>query len=55
MEGKELRRIRFETGLSQKEFARRLGFHQSYISFMEIGTKPISAKTVFKIKQEFGA
>ncbi|WP_339217836.1 helix-turn-helix transcriptional regulator [Ornithinibacillus sp. FSL M8-0202] len=51
MDGKKLREVRFTLGLTQKEFADRIGLQQSYISLMETGAKLVSDKTEFKVKR----
>ncbi|MFC7063964.1 helix-turn-helix domain-containing protein [Halobacillus seohaensis] len=53
MNGEQLRQIRFKEGLTQEEFAGRIGFHQSYISAMENESKPISEKTRYKVRTTF--
>lgn len=42
----ELRRIRKALGLTQSEFADRLGLHQSTVSKFETGELPIDKRTL---------
>jgi len=44
----DLKKFRQSLGLSQKQFAERLGFTREYVSFMENGKRPISS-TVQKL------
>ncbi|MFH1391203.1 MAG: helix-turn-helix domain-containing protein [Candidatus Diapherotrites archaeon] len=38
--GKEMKKIRLELGITQKEFAKRLGITQSTLSDYEAGRRP---------------
>jgi transcriptional regulator with XRE-family HTH domain len=50
------RRIRELRGfdITQKEFARRIGVSQGYLSAIERGKKEIGAEILLKISREFG-
>lgn len=50
------RRIRQLRGfyVTQKEFARRIGVSQGYLSAMERGEKEIGAEILLRISREFG-
>jgi transcriptional regulator with XRE-family HTH domain len=52
--GKVLQKLRSQKGLSQEEFAFRVGLHRTYISQLERGLKSPSLKTIAKICDELG-
>ncbi|MBN9655984.1 helix-turn-helix transcriptional regulator [Halobacillus sp. GSS1] len=53
LNGKELRKIRFEHNLTQKEMAERLSITDPYLSQMETGARRISEKLLYRIRKEF--
>jgi predicted transcriptional regulator/transcriptional regulator with XRE-family HTH domain len=52
--GVALREMRGRLGLSQKEFAARMGVSLPYLNQMENNHRPLSAGVVLKLAQEFG-
>lgn len=48
----QLKNIRQELNLSQKEFAKELGFDRSYISLLENEKRNISKYVIKKIKEK---
>lgn len=52
--GTKLREIRQRFGLSQKEFAARLDVSIPYLNQMENNNRPLSAKVILGLAQEFG-
>ncbi len=52
--GRNVRRIRLETGLSQESFAEMSGFTQQYISGLENGRRNPTIVTVYEIAQALG-
>ena len=49
----DIKKIRTKEGLTQKEFAEKLGIERSQISNLESGTRPPSIKVIKKIKEVF--
>ncbi len=49
--GTELKRLRFEAGISQEELAFEAGFHRTYISQLERGVKSPTLKTLFSLAE----
>jgi len=52
--GVKLRETRLKRGLTQKDFANKLGVSLSYLNQMENNHRPISAGVVLAMAQEFG-
>ncbi len=52
--GGKLREIRARLGLTQAEYASKLGISLSYLNQMENNHRPISARVVLNLAQEFG-
>ena len=52
--GVKLREIRTQLGLTQKEFAAKLGVSLPYLNQMENNNRPISTGVVLALAQEFG-
>lgn len=52
--GRVLKKLRAEKGVSQEEFALRIGLHRTYISQLERGLKSPSLRTMEKICGELG-
>ena len=51
--GSDVRRIRRKNGLSQREFAERIGVSQSTVSRWESGKRGLSEKTLYRIMSLF--
>lgn len=49
--GEQVKKLRMETGLSQEEFAEKLGIHRTYVSFIERGQRNPSLLMIFKISR----
>lgn len=49
--GEQVKNLRMEAGLSQEEFAEKLGIHRTYMSFIERGQRNPSLKILFKISR----
>lgn len=49
--GQQVKKLRLEAGLSQEEFAEKLGIHRTYMSFIERGQRNPSLKMLFKISR----
>ena len=49
--GEQVKKLRMEAGLSQEEFAERLGIHRTYVSFIERGQRNPSLLMIFKISR----
>ena len=49
--GKRVRRLREELGLSQEEFADRVGIHRTYIGGIERGERNPTLSTIYRIAQ----
>lgn len=49
--GLQVKKLRLEAGLSQEEFAEKLGIHRTYMSFIERGQRNPSLKMLFKISR----
>lgn len=47
--GKRLKERRLKQGLSQEQFAERIGIHRTYVGSIERGEKAITVKTLNKI------
>ncbi|MDA8269538.1 MAG: helix-turn-helix transcriptional regulator [Actinomycetota bacterium] len=52
--GRRLRMIRTTTGLSQEDFADRLGIHRTYIGGLERGERNVTLRTVERIAERLG-
>lgn len=52
--GRNLRRIRTATGLSQDELAARAGLHRTYVSSVERGERNISIENIFALADALG-
>ncbi|CUJ89019.1 anaerobic benzoate catabolism transcriptional regulator [Shimia thalassica] len=52
--GAKLREIRTRLGLTQKEFAQKLGVSLPYLNQMENNNRPVSTTVVLALAQEFG-
>ncbi len=52
--GVKLREFRARLGLTQAEYARKLGVSVSYLNQMENNHRPISARVILSLAQEFG-
>lgn len=46
-----VRRLRTEAGLSQEEFAHRVGIHRTYAGAVERGEKTVTIETAHKLAQ----
>lgn len=53
-ESENLKNFRQAVGLSQKEFAEKLGFKQAYISDIENGRSSLSIQSLRKLYDQFG-
>ena len=49
-----IKRIRHELGLTQTEFAKRIGLKQNSMALIESGKRNTSAQTILSICREFG-
>lgn len=52
--GENLRAIRSERGLSQEKMAEQLGFHRTYYSAIERGTRNLSLRAVERLADLLG-
>lgn len=52
--GQRLRAVRTAAGLSQEEFADRLGIHRTYIGGLERGERNVTLRTVERIADRLG-
>ncbi|MEL7079976.1 MAG: helix-turn-helix transcriptional regulator, partial [Pseudomonadota bacterium] len=52
--GAKLREIRTRIGLTQKDFAARLGISLPYLNQMENNNRPVSTAVVLGLAQDFG-
>jgi XRE family transcriptional regulator, fatty acid utilization regulator len=52
--GAKLREVRTRVGLTQKEFAAKLGVSLPYLNQMENNNRPVSTSVVLSLAQEFG-
>lgn len=52
--GRNVRRIRLETGLTQEAFAERSGFSQQYLSDLERGRRNPTVVTLFELASALG-
>ncbi len=52
--GKRIRMLRMNQGMSQMEFARRLGIVQAGLSAMEHGKQPTTLKRLFQMSDVLG-
>lgn len=52
--GRNVRRIRLETGLTQEAFAERSGFSQQYLSDLERGRRNPTVVTLFELATALG-
>ena len=52
--GRVLKKLRTASGVSQEEFAHRIGLHRTYISQLERGLKSPSLRTMEKLCSELG-
>ena len=52
--GAKLRELRTRIGLTQKDFAGRLGISLPYLNQMENNHRPVSTTVVLSLAQEFG-
>lgn len=53
MTGAEVRTIRLKHGLTQKEFAYKLGYHVNYVRRMENGHEPVTSKFEMVVRLVF--
>ena len=49
-----IKMVRLENGISQKEFARRIGLAQTSYSSVETGASPVQERHIISICSEFG-
>lgn len=49
--GKNLKKYRLESGLTQEELAEKVGIHPTYVGKLESGKNNPSAKLLFKISR----
>lgn len=54
MDGLTIRAIRINAGLTQEEMAKKLGIRQSWLSQIECGRRPVSARVRIRTAQVFG-
>jgi transcriptional regulator with XRE-family HTH domain len=54
MSGNELKRARERRGWSQQQAARRLGVSQPYLSLLESGRRPVTARLAIRLVQALG-
>jgi transcriptional regulator with XRE-family HTH domain len=52
--GSKLRELRGQVGLTQKDFAAKLGVSLPYLNQMENNKRPLSTTVVLALAQEFG-
>ena len=52
--GAKLRETRQKLGLTQKDFAAKLGISLPYLNQMENNNRPVSTSVVLSLAQEFG-
>jgi transcriptional regulator with XRE-family HTH domain len=52
--GRNLRALRLEQGLSQEEFADRLGLHRTYMGGVERGERNLTLKSVERLAAMMG-
>ena len=52
--GENMKRIRFENGMSQSDICRKLGVDRSYISNVENGNKNPTLSTITKLAKALG-
>ena len=52
--GVKLRELRSRLGLTQKEFAAKLGVSLPYLNQMENNNRPVSTSVVLALASEFG-
>jgi transcriptional regulator with XRE-family HTH domain len=52
--GRNVKRARMETGLTQEQFAEKSGFSQQYISGLEAGLRNPTIVTVYEIARALG-
>ena len=52
--GDRIKQIRLEAGLTQMQFAERIGLSRNYIALIETGSREPSDRTISDICREFG-
>ncbi len=52
--GHNLRAHRLRLGLSQEQFAEKLGYHRTYIGGIEQGLRNLSLRSVERLAQDLG-
>ena len=52
--GDRIKQIRLEAGLTQMQFAERIGLSRNYIALIETGSREPSERTISDICREFG-
>lgn len=52
--GRNLRAHRQKLGLSQEQFAERLGYHRTYIGGIEQGLRNLSLRSVERLSKDIG-
>lgn len=52
--GDRIKQIRLEAGLTQMQFAERIGLSRNYIALIETGSRDPSERTISDICREFG-
>jgi XRE family transcriptional regulator, fatty acid utilization regulator len=50
---KSIRRLRESLGLTQREFAEKVGVHQVYVSQLESGSQGLGHQTALRILDEY--
>jgi transcriptional regulator with XRE-family HTH domain len=53
--GRNLRRLRESEGMSQEEFAEKLGYHRTYLGGVERGERNLTLRSVERIADLTGA
>ena len=53
--GRNVRRLRLASGMTQEQFAERSGFSQQYISDLERGRRNPTIVSLFELAQALGA